>query len=81
MGTNKYIDAISKRYTSIKRKRLNNELWRCDLKSPCVKFCESKNNKHQCGVRRKDKMGKLKIATLFTEILIAYTKHIEGKTK
>lgn len=34
----------------------NNQVWRCDLKSPCVKFCESKNNKHQCGVRRKDEM-------------------------
>lgn len=47
---------------------MNNKIWRCDLKSPCVKLCESKNNKHQCGVRRKDKMGKLKIATLFSGI-------------
>ena len=31
-----------------------NKIWRCDLKSPCVKFCESENNKHQCGINRKD---------------------------
>ena len=30
-------------------------IWRCDLKKPCVKFCESEHNKHQCGARLKDK--------------------------
>ena len=34
----------------------NDEVWRCDLKSPCVKYCESKNNKHQCGIKRKDNL-------------------------
>lgn len=35
-----------------------NNLWRCDLKSPCVKFCESKYNKNQCGIYVRDKMTK-----------------------
>ena len=30
-------------------------IWRCDLKEKCVKFCESENNKHQCGIYLKDK--------------------------
>jgi hypothetical protein len=34
----------------------SSKIWRCDLKSPCVKFCESENNKHQCGIKRKDKL-------------------------
>ena len=42
------------------------KIWRCDLKSPCVKFCESENNKHQCGINRRNKM--LKVATLFSGI-------------
>ena len=36
----------------------NDEVWRCDLKSPCVKYCESKNNKHQCGIYKRDNMKK-----------------------
>jgi hypothetical protein len=28
-------------------------IWRCDLKEPCVKFCES-NEKGKCGIRRRD---------------------------
>ena len=36
----------------------NDEVWRCDLKSPCVKYCESKSNKHQCGINRRDNMKK-----------------------
>lgn len=35
-----------------------NNLRRCDLKSPCVKFCESKYNKNQCGIYVRDKMTK-----------------------
>ena len=31
------------------------KIWRCDLKSPCVKFCESKNDKHLCGINLRDK--------------------------
>lgn len=31
------------------------EVWRCDLKSPCVKFCESPKDKHRCGITTKDK--------------------------
>ena len=37
----------------------NDEVWRCDLKSPCVKYCESKNNKHQCGIYKRDNMTNL----------------------
>lgn len=45
------------------------EVWRCDLKFPCVKLCESENNKHQCGINRRDKRNKmLKVATLFSGI-------------
>jgi hypothetical protein len=34
----------------------DNGIWRCDLKGVrCVQFCESQNNKHQCGVKLKDK--------------------------
>lgn len=45
------------------------EVWRCDLKFPCIKFCESENNKHQCGINRRDKRNKmLKVATLFSGI-------------
>lgn len=29
-------------------------IWRCDLKEPCVKFCESEQ-KNQCGIYLKDK--------------------------
>ena len=36
-----------------------NNIWRCDLKSPCVKFCESKNDKNQCGIFRRDNMKQL----------------------
>ena len=36
-----------------------NKIWRCDLKSPCVKYCESENDKHLCGIRIKDKYYKL----------------------
>ena len=46
-----------------------NKIWRCDLKSPCVKYCESENDKHLCGIRIKDKRNKmLKVATLFSGI-------------
>ena len=38
----------------------NDEVWRCDLKSTCVKYCESKNNKHQCGIYKRDNMQKYK---------------------
>lgn len=38
----------------------NDEVWRCDLKSPCVKYCESKNNKHQCGIHKRNNMQKYK---------------------
>ena len=38
----------------------NDEVWRCDLKSPCVKYCESKNNKHQCGIYKRNNMQKYK---------------------
>ena len=31
------------------------KIWRCDLKEPCIKFCESEHNKHQCGIYLKDK--------------------------
>ena len=45
------------------------KIWRCDLKSPCVKFCESENEKHLCGINRRDKRNKmLKVATLFSGI-------------
>ena len=36
------------------------KIWRCDLKSPCVKYCESENDKHLCGIRIKDKRNKMK---------------------
>ena len=39
----------------LEKKTMSNKIWRCDLKSPCVKYCESKNNKHQCGINRRDK--------------------------
>ena len=35
-----------------------NKIWRCDLKSPCVKLCESKNDKDLCGVNIRDKTNK-----------------------
>ena len=31
------------------------KIWRCDLKEPCIKACESEYNKHQCGIYLKDK--------------------------
>lgn len=33
---------------------MKDEIWRCDLNKPCVKFCTSKNNKHQCGILIRD---------------------------
>ena len=30
-------------------------MWRCDLNKPCVKFCESKNDKASCGMQYKNK--------------------------
>ena len=33
-------------------------IWRCDLREPCIKFCESEYNKHQCGIYLKDKRKK-----------------------
>ena len=30
------------------------KIWRCDLKEPCIKACESKQ-KNQCGIYLKDK--------------------------
>ena len=32
------------------------KIWRCDLKSPCVKLCESENEKHLCAIHRRDNM-------------------------
>lgn len=40
------------------------KIWRCDLKEPCVKFCESEHNKHQCGIYFKDKRKRMKIINL-----------------
>ena len=34
------------------------KIWRCDLKEPCIKFCESENDKYLCGVRLRDKRKK-----------------------
>ena len=45
-----------------------NNLWRCDLKSPCVKFCESKYNKNQCGIYVRDKMTKELTKQQFQEL-------------
>lgn len=45
-----------------------NNLWRCDLKSPCVKFCESKYNKNQCGIYIRDKMTKQLTKEQFREM-------------
>lgn len=44
-----------------------NKIWRCDLKSPCVKLCESENDKHLCGIRIKDKRNKRKIYYVGTQ--------------
>ena len=41
-----------------------NRIWRCDLKSPCVKYCESKNNKHQCGIYKRDNMKKQELTKI-----------------
>ena len=35
------------------------KIWRCDLKEPCIKFCESEHNKHQCGIYLKDRRKKM----------------------
>ena len=32
---------------------MKKEIWRCDLKSPCVKLCESENEKNRCGINYK----------------------------
>lgn len=45
-----------------------NNLWRCDLKSPCVKFCESKYNKNQCGIYVRDNMTKELTKEQFREL-------------
>lgn len=45
-----------------------NKIWRCDLTSPCVKLCESENNKHQCGINRKKIMNKEKIEKIKRDI-------------
>ena len=34
------------------------KIWRCDLKEPCIKACESENDKHLCGVKLKDERKK-----------------------
>ena len=39
-------------------------IWRCDLKEPCIKACESENDKHLCGVKRKDERKRMKIINL-----------------
>ena len=45
-----------------------NNIWRCDLKSPCVKFCESKNDKNQCGIYVRDNMTKTLTKQQFQEL-------------
>ena len=54
------------------------EVWRCDLKSPCVKLCESENNKHQCGINRRDKLNKK--GNNMTNIVMDYLGKAEGLT-
>ena len=43
-------------------------IWRCDLKEPCIKACESEHNKHQCGIYLKDKKLKEEKCSKTTQI-------------
>ena len=53
-------------------------IWRCDLKEPCIKACESENNKHQCGVKLKDK--KLKEEKCL-EVIQIFSRPLNGQLK
>lgn len=54
------------------------KIWRCDLKEPCIKFCESEHNKHQCGIYLKDKKLKEEKCLKITQ---TYTQPLNGQLK
>ena len=51
------------------------KIWRCDLKEPCIKACESEHNKHQCGIYLKDKKLKEEKCSKTTR---TYTRPLNG---
>lgn len=49
---------------------MEKEIWRCDLKSPCVKLCESENEKNRCGInyKKRCRMSELKLSERLSKI-------------